>query len=133
MRRATESHSAARAVVNAYDTDGRTPVEVRGALLTDFSFTLPHVRAALAHAAAGGNAHLLSVGSAEGAHAVHGTEMYGIVGQKCPGASKEQIVRDTFIRDTLLDFAQGNKNRLWPEVTSTPVTLGIGNMPRPFG
>lgn len=123
------SLSRARAVVNAYDTDGRTPVEVRGALLTDFSFTLPHVRAALAHATAGGNAHLLSVGSAKGAHAVHGTEMYGIVGQTCPGASEEQIIRDTFVRDTLLNFAEGNRNRLWPEVTTTPVTLGIGNMP----
>lgn len=122
-------HSRARAVIGAYDIDGRTPVQVRGALLTDFSFTLPHVRAALAHAAAGGNAHLLSVGPVEGAHAVHGTEMYGIVGQERPGASGEQIVRDTFVRDTLLDFAEGNRNRLWTAVSTEPTTKGIGNMP----
>lgn len=121
--------SRARAIIAAYDIDGRTPIEVRGALLTDFSFTLPHVRAALAHAAAGGNAHLLSVGPVEGAHAVHGTEMYGIVGQERPGASAQQIVRDTFIRDTLLDFAEGNRGRLWTAVTTKPTTRGIGNLP----
>ena len=92
-------HSRSRAVIAAYDIDGRTPVQVRGALLTDFSFTLPHVRAALAHAAAGGNAYLLSIGPVEGAHAVHGTEMYGIVGQVRPGQSDEQTARDTFVRE----------------------------------
>lgn len=121
--------SRARAIIAAYDIDGRTPVEVRGALLTDFSFTLPQVRAALAHAAAGGNAHLLSVGPVEGAHAVHGTEMYGIVGHERPDASEEQIVRDTFVRDTLLDFAEGNRDRLWAAVTTKPTTKGLGNMP----
>nr|WP_202045238.1 carboxylesterase family protein [Microbacterium sp. Se63.02b] len=91
--------SRARAIVTAYDIEGRTPVEVRGALLTDYSFTLPQTRGALAHAAAGGRAHLLSVGSVDGAHAVHGTEMYGIVGQKRSGASAEQVTRDTVVRD----------------------------------
>jgi len=86
----------ARKIIAAYDVDGRTPVQVRGALLTDFSFTLPQVRGALAHAAAGGNAHLLSVGPVEGAPAVHGTEMYGIVGQTRADATDEQITRDTF-------------------------------------
>lgn len=121
--------SRARAVIAAYDVDGRTPVQVRGALLTDFSFTLPHVRAALAHAAAGGNAHLLSVGPVEGAHAVHGTEMYGIVGQESPNRSEEQAVRDTIVRDTLLDIAEGKRDRLWKAVTTEPTTRGIGNMP----
>ncbi|MDG4877201.1 carboxylesterase family protein [Mesorhizobium sp. WSM4935] len=121
--------SRARDIIAAYDIDGRTPVQARGALLTDFSFTLPHVRAALAHAAAGGSAHLLSVGPVEGAHAVHGTEMYGIVGQQRPGASEEQIVRDTFVRDTLLDFAEGNRRHLWKAVTTAPTTRGLGSMP----
>lgn len=121
--------SRAREIVAAYDIDARTPVQARGALLTDFSFTLPHIRAALAHAAAGGNAHLLSVGPVEGAHAVHGTEMFGIVGQERPGASEEQISRDRFVRDTLLDFAEGNRDRLWTAVSSEPTTKGIGNMP----
>ncbi|MFP3599945.1 hypothetical protein, partial [Chryseobacterium sp. SIMBA_029] len=85
--------SRARKIIAAYNVDGRTSVQVRGALLTDFSFTLPQARGALAHAAAGGNAHLIAVGPVEGAPAVHGTEMYGIVGQKRPGASDEQIVR----------------------------------------
>ncbi|NTA19012.1 carboxylesterase family protein [Agrobacterium tumefaciens] len=121
--------SRARKIIAVYDVDGRTPVQVRGALLTDFSFTLPHVRAALAHAAAGGNAHLLSIGPVEGAHAVHGTEMYGIVGQGRPGASTEQIVRDTFVRDALLDLAEGRRERLWTAVTAEPASKGIGNMP----
>ncbi|MGO4188658.1 carboxylesterase family protein [Pseudarthrobacter sp. TAF60_1] len=121
--------SRAQKIIAAYDVDGRTPVEVRGALLTDFSFTLPQARGALAHAAAGGNAHLLSIGSVEGAHAVHGSEMYGIVGQTKPGASKEQITRDAFVRDTILTLAEGNADSLWAKVTTEPTTQGIGNPP----
>ena len=121
--------SRARRIVAAYDVDGRTPVQVRGALLTDFSFTLPQARGALAHAAAGGNAHLLSIGPVEGAHAVHGTEMYGIVGQTRPGASDEQIIRDTFVRDALLAFAAGDQSALWDPVTETPSTKGVGSPP----
>lgn len=119
--------SRARSIVSAYDVNGRAPVEVRGALFTDYFFTLPATRAALAHAAAGGNAHLLTVGPVEGAHAVHGTEMYGIVGQQRPGQSSEQAARDTFVRDALLDFAAGNHDRLWNTVTTEPVSHGIGN------
>ena len=121
--------SRARKIIAAYDIAGRTPLQVRGALLTDFSFTLPQARGALAHAAAGGNAHLLSVGAVEGAEAVHGTELYGIVGQKRPGASEEQIVRDTFVRDTLLTLAEGNTDSLWDAVTTQPTTHGIGDQP----
>jgi carboxylesterase type B len=88
--------SRARSIVAAYDVNGRAPVEVRGALFTDYFFTLPAARAALAHAAAGGNAHLVTVGPVEGAPAVHGTEMYGIVGRQRPGFSDEQASRDTF-------------------------------------
>ena len=121
--------SRARKIIAAYDVDGRTPVEVRGALLTDFSFTLPQTRGALAHAAAGGNAYLLSVGPVEGAHAVHGTEMYGIVGQTRPGASDEQIVRDRFVRDTLHSLAAGDTGALWKPVTTVPTAKGIGDIP----
>jgi para-nitrobenzyl esterase len=119
----------AQKIIAAYDVDGRTPVQVRGALLTDFSFTLPQARGALAHAAAGGNAHLLSVGSVEGAHAVHGSEMFGIVGQERPNAGDEQILRDTFVRDALLALAEGNINTMWEAVTTEPTTKGIGNPP----
>ncbi len=121
--------SRAKSIVAMYDVNGRTPVEVRGALFTDYFFTLPAARAALAHAAAGGNAYLLSVGPVEGAHAVHGTEMYGIVGQERPGASAQQIARDTVVRDTLLDFAEGNRDCLWTAVATKPTTQGIGNLP----
>ncbi len=121
--------SRARRIVAAYDVNGRTPVEVRGALFTDYFFTLPAARAALAHAAAGGRAHLLTIGPVEGAPAVHGTEMYGIVGQKRPEQSSEQTIRDTFVRDALLDFAAGNHDRLWNAVTAEPTSYGIGNPP----
>jgi para-nitrobenzyl esterase len=119
----------AQKIIAAYDVGGRTPVQVRGALLTDYSFTLPQARGALAHAAAGGSAHLLSVGPVEGAEAVHGTEMYGIVGQVRPGASDEQILRDTFVRDALLTLASGNTDQLWEPVTTIPTTKSIGGMP----
>lgn len=121
--------SRARAIVDAYDVGGRAPVEARGALLTDYSFTLPQARGALAHAAAGGNAHLLSVGPVEGAHAVHGTEMHGIVGQERPEASEEQIVRDTFVRDAVLALGEGSIKHMWEAVTAEPTTQGIGKPP----
>ena len=73
--------------------------------------------------------HLLTVGPDEGAHAVHGTEMYGIGGQKRPGQSDEQANRDAFVRDCLLDFAAGNRDRLWSAVTTEPTSHGVGNPP----
>jgi para-nitrobenzyl esterase len=119
--------SRAREIVAAFDVDGRTPVEVRGALLTNFSFTLPQVRGAMAHAAAGGRAHLLCVGAVDESPAVHGTEMYGIVGQKKLGASDEQVARDTFVRDAVLALASGNTDQMWESVTTVPTTKGIGD------
>ncbi|MBT2333531.1 carboxylesterase/lipase family protein [Variovorax paradoxus] len=129
VRKSRIPRSRARRIVAVYDVNGRTPVEVRGALFTDYFFTLPAARAAIAHAAAGGKAHLLAVGPVEGAPAVHGTEMYGIVGQQRPGQSDEQAIRDTFVRDTVLDFANGNHDQLWSAVTTEPTSHGIGNLP----
>ncbi|MGI4741320.1 MAG: hypothetical protein ACRYG7_39645 [Janthinobacterium lividum] len=119
------ARSRARRIVATYDINGRTPVEVRGPLFTDYFFTLPTSRAALAHAAAGGTAYLLGVGPAAGAPAVHGTEMYGIVGRQKPGASAAQASRDTLVRDALLDFATGQHARLWPAVATEPTAHSI--------
>lgn len=121
--------SRAKKIVDAYDQGGRTPAEVRAALLSDYLFALPAARAALAHAAAGGNAHLLMIGPAEGAPAVHGTEMYALVGQDKPGRSAEQAERDTRIRDIVLDFATGEHTRLWPAVTDELTAETVGNSP----
>ncbi|WP_244205398.1 carboxylesterase family protein [Streptomyces bobili] len=121
--------SRAKRIVDAYDQGGRTPAEVRAALLSDYIFGLPAARAALAHAAAGGNAHLLMIGPAEGAPAVHGTEMYALVGQERPGRSAEQAERDKRIRDIVLDFATGEQPRLWPAVTNRPASESVGNPP----
>ncbi|MEQ7416163.1 carboxylesterase family protein [Xanthomonas campestris] len=121
--------SRARQLVAAYDINGRTPLEVRGALFTDYFFMLPAARAALAHAAAGGNVHMLTVGPAEGAPAVHGTEMYGIVGQKRPGQSDGQASRDAVVRDALLNFASGNSHLLWERVTTEPTSHRVGDIP----
>lgn len=121
--------SRVKKIIDSYNVDERTPVEVRGLLLTDFSFTLPQTRGAFAHAAAGGKSYLLCVGPVEGVPAVHGTEMYGIVGQQSPNASEEQIVRDNFVRDALINFATGNHDQLWKPVTSELNIKGIGNPP----
>jgi para-nitrobenzyl esterase len=102
---------------------------VRAALLTDYVFALPAARGALAHAAAGGSARLLTLGPAQGASAVHGTEMYALVGQEQPGRSAEQATRDTRIRDIVLDFATGQHARLWPAVTNEPTSASAGNLP----
>ncbi|GAA4054030.1 carboxylesterase family protein [Actinomadura miaoliensis] len=121
--------SRARQIVDAYAEGGRTPAEVRAALLADYVYGLPAARGALAHAAAGGNAHLLVIGPAEGAPAVHGTEMYALVGQEQPGRSAEQAERDTRIRDIVLDFATGERNRLWPAVVDRPTSESVGEPP----
>ncbi|MES4908133.1 MULTISPECIES: hypothetical protein [unclassified Streptomyces] len=121
--------SRAQKIVGAYDRDGRTPAEVRAAYLNDYTFALPAARGALAHAAAGGNAHLLPIGPAESAPAVHGTEMYALVGQEQPGRSAEQAERDTRIRDIVLDFATGERTRLWPAVIDRPTSGSVGNLP----
>ncbi|WP_425838425.1 carboxylesterase family protein [Streptomyces fractus] len=121
--------SRAKKIVDAYDQGGRTPAQVRAALLTDYVFGLPAARGALAHAAAGGNAHLLVVGPAEGVPAVHGTEMYALVGQEKPGRSAEQAERDTRVRDIVLDFATGEQSSLWPAVRDRPTAESVGNPP----
>ncbi|MEU3497562.1 carboxylesterase family protein [Kitasatospora cineracea] len=121
--------SRAKKIVAAYDQGGRTPAGVRAALLTDYIFGLPAARGALAHAAAGGNARLLLVGPAEGAPAVHGSEMHALVGQEQPGRSAEQAERDTRIRDIVLDFATGEQSRLWPAVTDRPNAESVGSPP----
>lgn len=121
--------SRARRIIETFDVDGRTPVQVRGALLTNYSFGLPQARGALAHAAAGGSAHILLIGPADEKPAVHGTEMYGIVGQTAPGAGEAQIARDTFVRDSLLALAAGSSDQLWDPVTTAPYTQGIGDVP----
>ncbi|MFI6743168.1 carboxylesterase family protein [Nonomuraea sp. NPDC050451] len=121
--------SRAQKIVDAYDRGGRTPAEVRAAYLTDYAFALPAARGALAHAAAGGNAHLLLIGPSQGAPAVHGTEMYALVGQEQPGRSAEQAERDTRIRDIVLDFATGERTRLWPPVITRPTSGSVGNPP----
>lgn len=121
--------SHAQRIVDTYAIGGRTPAEARAAIFTDYFFTLPAARATLAHAAAGGKAYRLAVGPVVGAPAVHGTEMYGIVGQEKPRRSKEQAIRDTLIRDALLDFATGKDAQLWPVVTREPTAYGVGNLP----
>lgn len=121
--------SRAKKIVDTYDQDGRTPAEVRAAVMADYLFALPVVRGALAHAAAGGNAHLLMIGPAEGGPAVHGTEMYALVGQEQPGRSADQAERDTRIRDIVLDFVTGEQSRLWPAVTDRPTSESVGHPP----
>ncbi|MGT2784026.1 carboxylesterase family protein [Streptococcus merionis] len=120
----------AREIIDTFDINNRKPVEVRGYLLTDFSFTLPQTRGAIAHANAGGKAYLMAIGPVEGAeYAVHGTEMYGIVGQTSPNASEEQKIRDTQVRDAILDLAEG-KDLPWPTVTKEKLYVnGVGNLP----
>ncbi|WP_318219270.1 carboxylesterase family protein [Streptomyces sp. SCL15-6] len=121
--------SRARKIVAIYAQGDRTPAEVRAASLTDYIFTLPAARGALAHATAGGNAHLLAIGPVEGAPAVHDTEMYALVGQERPGRSLEQADRDTRIRDIVLDFVTGEQTRLWPAVSDRPTSGSVGNPP----
>lgn len=121
--------SRAKAIVEVYGQDDCSPAEIRAAMMADYLFGIPAARGALAHAAAGGSARLLLIGPAEGAPAVHGTEMYALVGQAQPGCSADQTERDTRIRDVLLDFVTGEHSRLWPAVADLPASGSIGNAP----
>lgn len=94
--------------------DKDQPLNVRTQFFTDYNFTLPAIREVHDHAKAGGRAYQLSVGPVEGSPAYHGTDMYGIVGQIAPHASQEQINRDSFISQTLLNFATNQHEKLWP-------------------
>jgi para-nitrobenzyl esterase len=69
------------------------------------------------------------IGPAEGAPAVHGTEMYALVGQEKPGRTPEQAERDTRIRDIVLDFVTGRQGRMWPAVADQPISGSVGNPP----
>lgn len=121
--------SRAQRIVDTYNVDGASPAQVRANILTDYIFTLPVTRAALAHAAGGGTTYRLAIGSAAGAPAIHGTELYGIVGQERPGASDEQNSRDALVRDALLAIACGNADALWPPVSDMPTAKSIGTLP----
>ncbi|MEX0158672.1 MULTISPECIES: carboxylesterase family protein [unclassified Microbacterium] len=120
--------SQAQRIVDTYTVDDRSAAQVRADIFTDYIFTLPVTRAALAHTAAGGTTRRLVIGPADGAPAVHGTELYGIVGGERPGASEGQIIRDTFVRDTLLAVACGDAEALWTPVTDMPTATGIGTL-----
>lgn len=120
--------SRAKKIVDAYNRDGRTPAEVRAAYLTDYTYAVSAARGALAHAAAGGNTHLLLIGPVEGVPAVHGSEMYALVGQEQPGRNPDQAERDTRIRDIVLDFVTGEWNGLWPAVINSSSAEGVGNV-----
>ena len=61
--------------------------------------------------------------------AVHGTEMYGIVGQTDPNANSEKITRDKFVTDVVLTFAAGDYSGLWVPVTDKPEVKDIGIRP----
>ncbi|WFU79244.1 carboxylesterase family protein [Bradyrhizobium sp. CIAT3101] len=128
VRRWRIPRSRARLIVNAYNQGGRTPAEVRGDILTDWIYLLPAARGALSHAAAGGNALLLMIGPADGAPAVHGTELYALVGQEEPNQSPDQASRDHRIRNVVLDFATSNNAGLWSPVSNRPVSGSAGNL-----
>lgn len=107
-----------------------SPLNVRTKFFTDYNFTLPAIREAHDHAQAGGRVYQLSVGPVEGSPAYHGTDMYGIVGQTAPNASQEQLDRDKFISQTLLDFATNHTEKLWsPVKPDQQIIKDIGQRP----
>jgi len=107
-----------------------SPLNVRTRFFTDYNFTLPAIREAHDHAQAGGRVYQLSVGPAAGSPAYHGTDMYGIVGQDAPDASQEQLDRDHFISQALLNFATGQYEKLWSPVKADQIMIkDIGQRP----
>lgn len=56
--------------------------------------------------------------------------MYGIVGQVAPNASQEQVDRDNFISQALLNFATNQHEKLWRTTkTNQLVIKDIGTRP----
>lgn len=109
--------------------ENRSPIQARAALFTDYVYTVPNIRDAQEHAKKGGRAYLLSTGPAEGAPAVHGTDMYAIVGQKDPEASPEQLKRDAIITNIVLDFTCHNYDKLWKPITDHMNVKEVGARP----
>lgn len=120
--------SRVRSMIDFYKKD-RTPAETRAALFTDYVFALPNIRDAQLHAQKGGRSYLLSVGPADNAPAVHGTDMYAIVGQRQPNASQDQIKRDTTETNIVLDFACQNYDKLWQPISDKLVVKELGHRP----
>ncbi|EHI73562.1 carboxylesterase type B [Streptococcus criceti] len=119
----------AEKIVQFHYQEGMPFDELRALIYTSFSFTLPATRSLLNHAKAGGRAYQLNIGPAQGALAVHGTEMYGIVGQEAPNASQEQKERDQFVSQTVLNMALGQFDQLWTPVTELVEVKDIGQRP----
>lgn len=121
--------SQAEKIVDFHTKKGLSDMEIRALVYTSFSFSLPATRACLAHAQAGGLAFQLNIGSAENALAVHGTELYGIIGKEEPKASSEQHYRDEFVTQAVIDFSSGHYDRLWEPVGQGLNIKDIGQRP----
>ncbi|MGV2874445.1 carboxylesterase family protein [Macrococcus capreoli] len=122
------TRTKAKEIVAFYKQDF-DPMGVKSKLYTDYCFLLPAARLALAHAKNGGTAYLLTIGPTENNPAVHGTELYGIVGAENKNATNEQKDRDQFITDTVLNIAQNKLDAMWPSVKNSIYSMNIGNVP----
>ncbi|SCU23619.1 para-nitrobenzyl esterase [Staphylococcus xylosus] len=119
----------AKNIFDFHKQEGMSNVELRSSVYTSLNFILPATRAILNHAKAGGRAYQLSIGPSEGSPAVHGTEMYGIVGQVQPGASEDQVKRDQFVTETVLNMTLGKFDKMWNPVIDKVEVKDIGHRP----
>ncbi|WOF22701.1 carboxylesterase family protein [Microbacterium betulae] len=97
--------------------DDAGPAAVRERVLTDYIYRLAAARLARAHARAGGSAHLLLVGGADGEPAGHACDVPALLGRHWPGATPAAEERDRRITEAVLAFVTETPLG-WPSVTS---------------
>jgi para-nitrobenzyl esterase len=107
---------------------GATPGDVRERLLSDYVYRLPVARLARTQAAAGGRAHLLMIGGADGQPAAHSCAAAGLVGRHMPVSTPAADRRDDALRDVLRAYITGAPLP-WPACPADGlVAHGIGEL-----
>lgn len=112
-------------ILAAYGAAGDDLGDVRERLLTDYIYRLPTARLACAQAAAGGQAHLLLMGGADGAPAAHGSDVPALVGRSMPNATEAARSRDGRITAIVADFVRDGSTS-WEPVGAEVVADSVG-------
>lgn len=101
--------------------------DVRERLLTDYVYRLPTARLARAQSAAGGRAHLLLIGGADGEPAQHGSDVPALVGRSMPDASDAVRARDERITEIVAAFVRTGAMP-WAPVGAEIVAASVGTV-----
>jgi para-nitrobenzyl esterase len=117
----------AQEVLDVYAAAGGDLGDLRERLLTDYVYRLPAARLARAQSAAGGRAHLLLIGGADGEPAAHGSDVPALVGRSMPGATDAARARDERITQIVAAFVRDGTVS-WDPVGAGVVAGSVGEV-----